>query len=70
MHKIRELRNQRGISQEELADRINVKPVLVSSWEKNHTSIEGKYLIRLAKFFGVTGNELLGLKKTERQHIK
>ena len=49
------------MSQRELADAINVTQASISRWEKNQLNIRGLNLIKLATFFRVSIDELLGL---------
>ncbi|HEM2987980.1 TPA: helix-turn-helix transcriptional regulator [Streptococcus suis] len=59
---IAELRAKRGkMSQRELASVINVTQTSISNWEKDQTKIGGEHLIKLAKFFGVSTDDILGL---------
>jgi len=63
MKKISELRSQNGnMSQRELADAINVTQASISRWENNQLSISGANLIKLANYFEVTSDELLGIE--------
>lgn len=62
LKKISELRLENGnMSQRELADAINVTEASISRWEKNQLNIRGLNLIKLATFFRVSIDELLGL---------
>lgn len=62
LKKISELRLENGnMSQRELADAINVTQASISRWEKNQLNIRGLNLIKLATFFRVSIDELLGL---------
>lgn len=54
------LRTQKGISQEELADRLNVVRQTVSKWEKGLSVPDSEMLIRIAEVFEVSVGELLG----------
>jgi len=63
MKKISELRSQNGnMSQRELAEAINVTQASISRWENNQLSISGANLIKLANYFEVTSDELLGIE--------
>ncbi len=63
MKKISELRLQNNkMSQRELAEAINVTQASVSRWEQNQLSISGANLIKLATFFNVSADELLGIE--------
>ena len=54
------LRTQKGMSQEELADRLNVVRQTVSKWEKGLSVPDSEMLIRIADVFEVSVGELLG----------
>ena len=54
------LRTQKGMSQEELADRLNVVRQTVSKWEKGLSVPDSEMLIKLADVFEVSVGELLG----------
>lgn len=63
MKKISELRaSKENMSQRELADAINVTQASISRWEKNQLSISGANLIKLANYFKVTTDSLLGIE--------
>lgn len=55
-----ELRKQKGISQEELAEQIFVTRQAVSRWENGETIPNTETLKLLSKFFDVSINTLLG----------
>ena len=55
-----ELRTKRGLSQEELAEKIFVTRQAVSRWETGETVPNTVSLKLLAKLFGVSINTLLG----------
>lgn len=59
---IRELRKEKGISQQELAHLCNVHQTAVSQWEKGRTVPDRSSLQLLSKVFGVTVDTLLGEK--------
>ena len=60
--RLKELRLEKGLSIKALGDIIGVKDMAVSRWENDKTDILSKNLIRLAQFFGVTTDYLLGLE--------
>ena len=72
---LKTLRTQKGLSQEELADRLNVVRQTVSKWEKGLSVPDSEMLIRIAEVFGVSVGELLGetiqpeTEKTELQQL-
>lgn len=57
---IRRLREERGISQEELARRIDVSRPAVSSWEKGKAEPSATALARIARVLNVSCDMLLG----------
>ena len=61
--KLRNLRKDRGITQEELAEVLYVSRTAVSKWEsgKGYPSIDS--LIAISKYFEVTVDELLSVEK-------
>ena len=50
------------MSQRELAEKISVTQTTISNWEKNPESISGENLKKVALFFRVSTDELLGIK--------
>lgn len=67
MIKIKELRKKMGLSQAELAKRINVTAQVISNWERNYTTPDIEDIQRLAKTFDVATDYLLDLEK-ENSH--
>ncbi len=57
---ILQLRTQKGLSQDELAERIHVTRQAVSRWENGETIPSTELLILLSKLFDVSINTLLG----------
>ena len=57
---IRNLRKQKGLSQEELANRIHVVRQTVSKWESGLSVPDSSMLINLANELDVTVSDLLG----------
>ena len=57
--RIQNLRKTRGISQEELADRIGVSRQAVSKWESQQSTPDVEKIILLSEYFGVTTDYLL-----------
>ncbi len=56
---IRELREDRGLSQKQLAEKIGVTQGAIYFWEKEINEPTAGCLIRLAEFFSVSVDELL-----------
>ena len=61
---IRELRNQRGMTQDDLAKRLGVSKSVVSSYENGVHLPPYDILIRLSALFGVSCDYLLGVSDT------
>lgn len=57
---IKRLRMQRGLNQVEFAKRMNVTKQCVSNWENDNVLPSIEMLIRIADFFFVTTDYLLG----------
>lgn len=69
---IKQLRKQKGFTQEELAIRLNVVRQTVSKWEKNLSVPDAEMLVRLAEQLEVPVTELLGAEtaaEPERNEI-
>ena len=67
------LRTQKCMSQEELADRLNVVRQTVSKWEKGLSVPDSEMLIRIAEVFEVSVGELLGetiVPETEKSELQ
>ncbi|HAZ96978.1 helix-turn-helix transcriptional regulator [Treponema sp. UBA6852] len=60
---IRELRNIRGISQIQLANKLGVTKQSVSNWENDNILPSIEMLVKIANFFEVSTDYLLGLEK-------
>lgn len=65
---IRELRKEKGISQQELAKLCSVHQTAVSQWEKGRTTPDSNSLKLLSKVFGVSVDTLLGEEKNEDEN--
>lgn len=55
--KIKELRNEKGLSQMQLAKAIGVSQKAIDYWERNVNEPKASYLISLVKTFGITFDE-------------
>ena len=61
--RIYELRKAKEMTQEQVAERLNVSPQAVSKWENDLTCPDILLLKPLSELFGVTMGELLGEEK-------
>ena len=57
---IKTKRQEKDLTQEQLAEYLNVSVSAVSQWESSRTTPDFSLLIPLANFFDVTLDELLG----------
>jgi len=57
---IRELRRNRGWTQEQLAERVGMSPQAISRWENGTTYPDLELIPEIARLFSVTTDELLG----------
>lgn len=57
--KIKELRRGRGLSQEELAEQINVSRQAVSKWELDLSLPDIDNIVQLSRLFGISTDQLL-----------
>ena len=65
MNKIKELREKTGLSQEKLAEKLEVNLRTLQRWENNETAIRKKNAEKLADFFNVSVPYLLGYDEAE-----
>ncbi len=64
--RILQLRKQKGITQQQLAEYLSVLPQTVSRWEAGGGTPDVMLLPKVATFFGVTMDELFGMHDMER----
>ncbi len=57
---LKTLRKNKGITQEELAARLNVVRQTISKWEKGQSVPDAEMLVKLAEIFEVQVSQLLG----------
>ena len=68
--KLYELRRAAGLSQEELAERLNVSRQAVSKWENGAAQPELSKLVELSRLYGVSVDVLLSLEEAEKGDAK
>lgn len=64
-NKLYELRKQKGFSQEELANRLNVSRQTVSKWEVGDSTPDMEKLVAISDLFGISLDELVLDKSPE-----
>lgn len=57
------LRKEKGFTQEDIADKINISSQTVSKWENDISSPDIQTLIKLSDIFEVSLDDLLGKEK-------
>lgn len=68
--KIRELRRAKDLTQEQLADYLNISYQSVSKWETGTAAPDLSFVIPLARLFGISTDELLGFERSKEDFIK
>ena len=66
-NKLYELRKQRGFSQEELANRLNVSRQTVSKWEIGESAPDMEKLVAISELFDISLDELVLDKATKKE---
>ena len=61
--RLRQLRKDVNLSAKELGKIIGVRDVAIINWENDVNDIKGEYIVKLAKYFGVSSDYLLGLEE-------
>ena len=64
---IKELRKRQGMTQKELAEKMQVSFQAVSKWENGVNMPDITHIPRLIDIFGVSADELLGLQPRKKQ---
>lgn len=69
--KLQKLRKQNGLSQEQLAEKLNVSRQAVSKWESEQSIPDLEKVILMSDYFGVTTDYILkGIEPTENNETK
>lgn len=70
MNRIKQLRNEKGINQDVLAKLLGLETAGISKLETGRVPLKDEYIIKLANYFDVSTDYLLGnsnTRKTEQQ---
>ena len=68
-NKLYELRKQKGLSQEELANRLNVSRQTVSKWEVGESSPDMEKLVAISELFDISLDELVLDKAVKKGEV-
>lgn len=68
---LRDIRKRRGMTQVQVAERLGIRQVLVSQYERGQTRVHGALVAAFAKVLRTSADQLLGLRESkENGHIK
>jgi transcriptional regulator with XRE-family HTH domain len=67
--KLKYYRKKQGLSQEHIADRLNLSRQAISKWENGHTAPDIENLVRLSNIYKVSIDELLQEKQLPEKEI-
>jgi transcriptional regulator with XRE-family HTH domain len=67
--RLRELRQLRGLTQVELAERLGLDQTLISGYERGTVRMHGALIAAFAKALRSSADEILGLQKPKRNGI-
>lgn len=67
-NKLKELRKENNITQKELAKFLNVRNTTISAWEVGDNEPDLTTLVKIAKYFYVTTDYLLGIENEDGTH--
>lgn len=59
---LKELRTDRGLSQQQLADELKISQSAIAKWELSKTEPVASMIVKLAKYFDVDSDFLLCLR--------
>lgn len=67
-NRVKELREQRGLTRDELGELIGLSSYTISTWERGH-HIPAKHFERLSKAFGLPAEEIVWDESTDHREI-
>ena len=65
--KLVDLRNKKGVTQEDVAQSLSVSNKTVSKWENGASEPDLSMVVELAEYYGVTTDTLLGISEEKIQ---
>lgn len=60
--RLQQIRKRRGLSQVEVAQRLDIHPSLISQYERGYLRLHGALLVRLAQVLSTTPDEILAMR--------
>ena len=60
--RLKDLRLEKGLSLQQLSRKVGIGAASLCRWENSQADVKGSQLIKLAEFFGVSTDYLLGLE--------
>lgn len=69
MLRIKELRKERGITQQTIAEVLEISRVAYSKKERGITQYNHNDIIKLANFFGMSAGYLLGIEERKKNPL-
>ncbi len=70
MERLRELRKERNLSQKMVGDELGIAQQTLSRYEKNINTVPVDVLIKLAKYYSVTTDYILGISQIKNSFKK
>ncbi len=70
MERLRELRKERNLSQKMVGEDVGIAQQTLSRYEKNINTVPVDILIKLAKYYNVTTDYILGISQTRNSFKK
>jgi transcriptional regulator with XRE-family HTH domain len=67
--RLRELRNQQGLTQVEIAEKLGLNQSLVSQYERGEVRLHGTLLAALATVLKCSSDQILGLERIEENGL-
>jgi transcriptional regulator with XRE-family HTH domain len=67
--RLRTLRTEKKITQTEMSQRLGISTIMISSYELEKRQPSYAVLIKLAAFFGVTADYLLGIERERTVNV-
>ena len=68
--KLKEIRKEKGLSQKDLADKLEITQMMISKYEVNTKTPSLERLVEIASILGVTLDELVEFNKVHEAYSK